>query len=244
MRLRAMSMVMVLLLAGCSEESLAAPDRSPTVTTTSTTTTIPQATTTTTAPPPPEGVDADSWCLERAVFGDPGESLYILPFREGEEYYVTQSYCFSMGGHAEQLAYDFDMPVGRSVIAARAGTVRDVVEHFPDTGEGYGEHNYVMVEHEDGTLAFYAHLHRDGVLVDRGDSVATGQVIAISGNSGLTGSPHLHFGVYRSWPPYEGFDVPVNFRNAQGPLDSRAGLMLHRHYLALPDPGLTASGVP
>jgi murein DD-endopeptidase MepM/ murein hydrolase activator NlpD len=194
--------------------------------------------------PPPQGVDPDSWCLERAGFGDPAESPYILPFREGEEYYVTQSYCFSMGGHADQLAYDFDMPVGRSVIASRAGTVRDLREDSPDDGEGYGEHNYVMVEHEDGTVAFYAHLRRDGVLVDVGDRVEAGRVIAISGNSGLTGGAHLHFGVYRDWPPHEGLDVPVNFRNAGGPLDARGGLLLHRHYLALPDPGLPAAKVP
>ena len=41
--------------------------------------------------------------------------------------------------------------------------------------------------------------------------------ITASGNSGnTTGMPHLHFGAYQSWPAREGFDMPVNFRSAEG----------------------------
>jgi hypothetical protein len=40
--------------------------------------------------------------------------------------------------------------------------------------------------------------------------------------------------VYRWWPPEEGFDVPVNFRNADGPLDPNGGLMWFERYEALP----------
>jgi len=239
--IRVLLVVLVLTSAGCSasgtDEATTAP-----VTMTSTTaapttvspSTLPVATTTTSALPAPNGVDPDSPCLLRAEFGDPADSEYVLPFHVGEEYYMSQAYCFSEGGHSNQLAYDFDLPVGTEVIAARAGVVKRIKEDSPDTGLGYGQHNYVFIQHDDATVAFYAHLQHDGVLVEPGDEVAAGDLIAHSGNSGLTGHPHLHFGVYQGWPPQEGSDVPVNFRNAHGQLDSRNGLVSWRWYVALP----------
>jgi murein DD-endopeptidase MepM/ murein hydrolase activator NlpD len=184
--------------------------------------------------PAPNGVDPDSPCLLRADFGDPAESDYLLPYHSGEEYYLSQSYCFSEGGHRNQLAYDFDLPVGTEVLAARAGVVRDIKENSPDTGLGYGQHNYVFIEHADGTVAFYAHLMLDGAEVAVGDEVDAGDLIAYAGNSGLTGHPHLHFGVYQGWPPTEGSDLPVNFRNASGQHDARRGLAGWRLFEALP----------
>lgn len=200
----------------------------PTTTTAAPTSTVP--TSTTFVPP---GVDPESGCLRRARFGDPAESEYLLPFNVGEAYTISQSYCYASGGHKGQLAYDFVMPVGVDVLAARGGTVMSIKEDSPDNGRGEGKHNYVFIEHDDGTVAFYAHLMQDGVDVGLGDEVVAGQRIAASGNSGLTGRPHLHFGVYLWWPPEERFDVPVNFRNADGPLDPNGGLR-PREYLALP----------
>ena len=112
--------------------------------------------------------------------------------------------------------------------------VRGIKDDSPDDGQGYGEHNYVFIQHEDGTLAFYAHLMQDGVEVEVGDEVEAGDFIAYAGNSGLTGGPHLHFGVYQYYPPHEGDDVPVNFRNASGQHDSRGGLAAWRLFEALP----------
>ena len=239
--------VLVLILAACHEETPAATPPSTTSPTTTAATTAPETTTTstttttiTTLPEvdldyvPPE-VDADNPCLDRAVFGDPADSEYVLPFAIGEEYLITQSYCFQQGGHREQLAYDFNMPVGDDVLAARAGVVVEVKQDSPDDGRGHGRHNYVYIRHEDGTIAFYAHLRQDHVYVEWGQSVEAGEPIADSGNSGMTGGrPHLHFGVYEYWPPTEGRGVPVNFRNAEGPLDPRRGLMFNRVYEALP----------
>ncbi len=84
-------------------------------------------------------------------------------------------------------------------------------------------------------MAFYAHLKRNSVVVEVGQYVEAGQRIAASGNSGSTGeTPHLHFGVYESYYPKDGFDLPVNFRNAAGELDDRGGLIVRRYYKALP----------
>lgn len=176
-------------------------------------------------------------CRERAVFGPPGESPYVLPYPVGETHWLNQSYCNPGGGHRNQLAYDFLMKIGSKVTAARAGRVRNARTDLPDAGNAVepGRHNHVMIEHEDGTVGFYAHLQQNSILVKPGDEVSTGQHLGNSGNSGNTmGEPHLHFGVYQAWPCVEGFDVPVNFRNSPGDLDERGGLIAGRPYEALP----------
>jgi murein DD-endopeptidase MepM/ murein hydrolase activator NlpD len=58
---------------------------------------------------------------------------------------------------------------------------------------GYGK--LVVIEHEYGYRSFYGHLSRP--LVKPGDAVKRGAVIALSGNTGRTTGPHLHFEVRR-----------------------------------------------
>lgn len=182
----------------------------------------------TSAPTPHEA------CLLRAVFGDPGDSPYRLPFPPEAGYTVLQSYCVDEGSHETQLAYDFFMPRGSTVVAARAGVVREVVENVADDAHT-SRLNYLLIQHEDGTVAFYAHLQQDGALVGVGDQVAAGEPIAVGGASGRThGSGVLHFGVYRAYPPREERDLAVNFSNAEGMLDARGGLRTGAFYRALP----------
>ena len=94
----------------------------------------------------------------------------------------------------EQFAYDFAMPVGSDICAARAGEViKVVVEH---DGHGYRwPNNMVVLRHEDGTLGYYLHIKKDGSRVAVGDKVTQGQVIAASGHVGNSMLPHLHFHV-------------------------------------------------
>ena len=227
--------MLLLAIPGCSSTETSSPTTAaPTTstvppTTTSTTTTRPPAntsTTTTTLPPTsvPPDVEETNPCLTRAEFGDPAESPYLLPFPPGERYQVSQSYCIQLGGHRDQLAYDFAMPIGRDVLAMRAGKVIAVKEDSPDDGWTEGSHNYVFILHADGSVAFYAHLRQDGVGVEVNDRVDAGEVIAESGNSGRTGGAHLHVQVFRRWPPNDQESLPINFRNATGPLDPRGGL--------------------
>jgi murein DD-endopeptidase MepM/ murein hydrolase activator NlpD len=170
-------------------------------------------------------------CMGRDEFGNPATSEYVLPWPVGESYVISNSYCIPTGGHREQQAYDFLIPVGDPIVASRAGVVRQIREESPDNGQG-SDHNHVMVEHADGTVAFYAHLKEASVLVDVEDAVAAGDTIALAGHSGTTDVPHLHFGVYDGFPPMEGSDRAVNFRNAEGPLDCRAGLVNGARYTA------------
>lgn len=60
-------------------------------------------------------------------------------------------------------------------------------------GGGYG--NFVMLQHDDGTMTVYAHLYANSITVKEGDNVKAGQVIGKMGSSGHSTGIHLHFEV-------------------------------------------------
>ena len=79
---------------------------------------------------------------------------------------------------------DIAVPEGTEVHAAAPGTVT-----WAGTRGGYGL--LVIIDHGDGYSTYYGHLSR--ILVHVGQFVEVGQVIALSGNTGLSTGPHLHF---------------------------------------------------
>jgi murein DD-endopeptidase MepM/ murein hydrolase activator NlpD len=161
---------------------------------------------------------------------------YVLPYSAGKSYVLSQTCCNPDGGHSNQLAYDFAIYLGDTVCCMRSGVVKEMREDQPDTGGDISssKHNYLMVEHDDGTVAFYAHLMQDEVLVDVGSHVEQGQKIARSGNSGNTlNFPHLHVGLYESYPPVETYDLPIIFKNVEGTLDGDGRLIPDNWYTAL-----------
>jgi murein DD-endopeptidase MepM/ murein hydrolase activator NlpD len=87
------------------------------------------------------------------------------------------------------------MPIGSPIIAARSGEVIHVVEVHDNGTRKPGEENVVVIKHTDGTFARYYHLTKDGVIVRVGERVKQGQKIALSGDSGASAGPHLHFDV-------------------------------------------------
>ena len=151
------------------------------------------------------------------------DHLYRFPYESGKSYGVLQGYGsrFSHTGR-EQYSVDFNMPEGTPVFAARSGVVADFEESnsigcWEDNCGQYA--NFVVIAHDDGTTGEYYHLLQNGVLVERGVRVEAGQKIALSGNTGHTTMPHLHFGVYRaeSWGRYQ--SIPVRFISADGIVD-------------------------
>lgn len=81
-------------------------------------------------------------------------------------------------------AVDWATPTGTSVVASCGGTVT-----FAGWKGSYG--NVIFITHPDGRETRYAHLSK--VLVSKGDYVSQGQKIALSGNTGASTGPHLHF---------------------------------------------------
>jgi murein DD-endopeptidase MepM/ murein hydrolase activator NlpD len=83
---------------------------------------------------------------------------------------------------------DIAVPLGTSIRAAGGGVV-ETASTDPDYGL------FVLLRHPDGYETLYAHASQ--LLVHQGDSVQAGQVIALSGSSGRSTAPHLHFEIRR-----------------------------------------------
>ena len=99
--------------------------------------------------------------------------------------FVTRGQIASGDGSGEaHSGIDIAVPLGSPVRAAGGGLVETA-----GTDSSYGL--YVLVRHPDGYETLYGHASR--LLVRDGDSVTAGQVIALSGSSGRSTAPHLHF---------------------------------------------------
>ena len=83
---------------------------------------------------------------------------------------------------------DVAVPVGTAVRAAGGGTVAE-------TGEDAEYGRFILLDHPAGFQTMYGHLSR--VTFARGAGVDPGQVIGLSGNTGRSSAPHLHFEIRR-----------------------------------------------
>ena len=88
------------------------------------------------------------------------------------------------GSSTYHKGQDWATPVGTTVVASCGGRVSKA-----GWGSGYGY--VVYIDHEDGRQTRYAHLSK--ILVKAGEYVKQGQKIALSGNTGISSGPHVHF---------------------------------------------------
>jgi murein DD-endopeptidase MepM/ murein hydrolase activator NlpD len=121
---------------------------------------------------------------------------------------VTTSYgssggLWSSGAHT---GIDFHADLGTEVRAVATG---EVVEAGSDGSFG----NSVVIKHRDGTYTQYGHL--SSISVSAGQSVTSGQKIALSGATGNTTGPHLHFEA-RTGPDYGSDMDPVAYLRKHG----------------------------
>ncbi|AUX36094.1 MULTISPECIES: M23 family metallopeptidase [Sorangium] len=161
-------------------------------------------------------------------------SFYRLPFGPGSGFTLDQGNWDDPGakhtasdGQAQSYSYDFLAPVGTEVRAARAGRVafvhsaQSINTTVPYTAPGdpdleRGEGNLVVIRHLDDTAAAYAHLQQDQVFVREGEYVPRGRVIALSGNTGHSFAPHLHFDVHPSFTDWDSWvnTMKIRFQDA------------------------------
>ena len=134
--------------------------------------------------------------------GDPAGTAqgyrYPLPWRGGP-FRLSQGANgqYSHYGPKNKYAMDIAMPVGTPIIAARAGVV--VKTENSQSGRGNdASGNFVRVLHDDGTMGVYLHLKQGSVSVREGQRVTVGSPLALSGNTGNSSGPHLHFVVQRN----------------------------------------------
>ena len=82
---------------------------------------------------------------------------------------------------------DYTIPEGSRVFATADGTVRDVLERNSTSGRT------VVIDHGNGYETSYSHLSK--IAVRKGQQVHRGDIIALSGDTGLSLAPHLHYEV-------------------------------------------------
>ena len=153
----------------------------------------------------------DSTYEDNGVCRSSGIVWVSTPFESGFIANITQSF-HGYYSHNGVMLYAVDFPVNENttISASLPGVVIQVVEHH--TGgcpsvDCVNQSNYVIIDHGDSTFGMYAHLTYNGVLVDVGDIVHQGQPIALSGNTGWSTGPHLHFEVKDIY----GQSMPVRF---------------------------------
>lgn len=166
---------------------------------------------------------------------DQAVGAYRYPWTAGETRKVAQGNNNAAGSHngSQAYAFDFTMASGTQVRAARAGTVEWLQQGqatsydpgkpttatntpFPNGSlQNWG--NAVRLRHAGGFTSWYFHLQTNGVSVRVGDTVRRGQAIALSGNTGRSSGPHLHFQVQADSSDW-GLSVPIGFgRNCEVP---------------------------
>ncbi|UUN28408.1 M23 family metallopeptidase [Streptomyces sp. FIT100] len=128
--------------------------------------------------------------------------------------HYTLSASFNQGGAMwshKHSGQDFAVPVGTPVKAASTGVVVKAGPNGGGDGPAYG--NAIVIKHGNGRYTQYAHLSKINVRI--GQSVHAGSAIALSGNTGNSSGPHLHFEV-RTTPNYGSALNPATFLRAQG----------------------------
>ncbi len=144
--------------------------------------------------------------------------VYDLPYVKREKFLLSQGYD-GWQTHQNQNALDFKMPEGTEILAARGGYVIGLKQSSnigcPDRSCAK-DGNFVKIIHSDGTIAEYYHIRMNGAKVKFGDKVEKGQIIALSGNTGWSDGPHLHFMCYLPKPKGKNISIKTLFRVDDG----------------------------
>ncbi len=114
--------------------------------------------------------------------------MFTSPIPMGT-YQFTSCFCDRWGSFHGGI--DMAAPLGTPIHAASDGVV---IEAGPASGYG----NWVQVRGADGTVTMYGHMASSGVLVQKGQHVTAGDVIALVGSEGFSTGPHLHFEVWKN----------------------------------------------
>ena len=159
-------------------------------------------------------------------FGDPHAEpdayVYALPYPAGLAFRVGQGFRGARTHEgANEFAVDFDCPEGTPVVAMRPGLVvaTHAAARYGGTTDYYDrveQGNFVLVLHDDGTLAHYVHLAPNGVGVKAGERVARGDVLGRSGATGHVTGPHLHVDISTSAGDGNFRTFPFRFAVAPG----------------------------
>ncbi len=105
------------------------------------------------------------------------------------------------GASTNHKGIDISVGSGTNVYACASGTVS--ISQYSDSAG-----NYVVIDHGNGYVSKY--MHNSSLKVSAGDQVQKGQVIALSGSTGISTGPHLHFQIEKDGTKYKA-NILTNF---------------------------------
>ncbi|KPJ66813.1 hypothetical protein AMJ44_07760 [candidate division WOR-1 bacterium DG_54_3] len=130
------------------------------------------------------------------------ESLRHIPKGQPIEGWITRGFSLNeyiFGG--QHTGVDFAAKEGTEVKVTADGMVS-----FVGWDDVYG--NLVVVDHQNGYVTYYGHNFK--ILINSDDFVKRGEVIALSGNSGRSSAPHLHYEIRKD-------DIPIDPKDFLNP---------------------------
>lgn len=148
-------------------------------------------------------------CDDGNYYDQNGESLMraFLRYPTGQRYRISSAFNPARrhpvtGRVAPHNGTDFAMPTGTPILSTGDGVVTRVSNH-PYAGK------YIEIRHGGDYVTRYLHLNR--ILVNKGQSVKRGERIALSGNTGRSTGPHLHFELHVRGRPVNPMkaDIPM-----------------------------------
>jgi murein DD-endopeptidase MepM/ murein hydrolase activator NlpD len=160
--------------------------------------------------------------LVAAQVAAPDEPLpeFGIPFGCGRTFSLSQGHNAGTHVRRDAWAWDFEMPQGVPIVAAREGWV---AKARGDSTVGgchpllAGSANFVVLDHGNGIETQYLHL--SSVVVRPGEHVVEGQLLGYSGSTGFSCRPHLHFKVMRrETEGWNHFSVPATLRGVGDPM--------------------------
>jgi murein DD-endopeptidase MepM/ murein hydrolase activator NlpD len=142
-----------------------------------------------------------------SVVGDVNKEIvkekFSLPFPKNRSYKIIQGYNGSHSHNTDNSRYalDISLKINDTVCSAAEGYVVGVIKDYTSAGttkDWIDYANYITIYHpQSGLFTQYVHLIKNGSFVKVGDTVTKGQPIGLSGMTGYTTVPHLHFNVLK-----------------------------------------------
>lgn len=161
-----------------------------------------------------------SWDINENEYPAKKDSPYTFPVKR-----KCKSLCIqgnnTLSTHSEGIhkySYDILLPIGTAIYASRDGIVNETLKTVGSIGFLQG--NFVSIVHGDSTIAIYAHLKKNSIVVNAGDTVKAGQLIGYSGCNGMAVYPHLHIHILKN-----GQSIPFVFSD----LDNETGIPIFLH---------------
>ena len=146
--------------------------------------------------------DAEQAILNKIYSSSPDYIFFKTPFKEPMTNFVTSVYgikrVYNKQKKGQHLGIDYRAAIGDNVPSTNAGKVVFADDLFY-TGWT------VIIDHGLDIFSVYGHLSK--TLVKAGDFIERGQLLGLSGNTGRTSGPHLHWGVKVQGDYIDGFSM-------------------------------------